>query len=209
MVLLSQRARLLEATVAVIGTKGYAAATVGDIIKHAGVSRTTFYEQFADKAECFVTAYDEGASLQLDQLLGVCEGSRPAVARLQLGVRALLESLSRDSAYARVFLVEVLAAGQAADAARAAIHSEYASLLRSWHADVRAESEHVPAMPGEVFDCAVGGVADFLATRVNAGGADRLPALAPVIVTFLLNLAAVPAGRELAAALSASRARRP
>jgi hypothetical protein len=110
--------------------------------------------------------------------------------------------------YARVSLVEVLAAGPEAAASRDAIHAEYAELLGAWHADVRAENQLVPPMPDEIFDCAIGGVADLLAQAVRADEVERLTTMAPVIVTFLLNLGGVPAGRDLAAALSSSRARR-
>ena len=207
-VLLSQRARLTEAATGQVGTNGYAATSVGDIIGAAGVSRSTFYEQFKDKQACFIAAYEEGARVQLDQVRAACEQARPAVARLQFGVRAFLEALDRDPMYARVSMVEVLAAGHEAVASRDAVHGEYAALLRTWHADVRAENELVPAMPDEIFDCAVGGVADLLGQTVRGDEVERLATMAPVIVTFLLNLAAVPAGRDLAAALSASRARR-
>ncbi|MCW2988568.1 MAG: transcriptional repressor BetI, partial [Solirubrobacterales bacterium] len=54
----SQRDRLLEATMQVVAEKGYAATTVADLTKRAGISRTTFYELFADKEACFLAAYD-------------------------------------------------------------------------------------------------------------------------------------------------------
>ena len=38
--------------------RGYANVTVADVIKRAGVSRETFYEQFANKEDCFMAAYD-------------------------------------------------------------------------------------------------------------------------------------------------------
>ena len=88
------------------------------------------------------------------------------------------------------------------------MHERYAALLRKWHGQVRIEQPLVPEMPAEVFDCAVGGVSDLLAGHVRKGNTHALPRLAPVIVTFLLNVAAAPTGRELAAALSRSRARR-
>jgi AcrR family transcriptional regulator len=55
----SQRQRLLDAALDVVGQHGYAAATVSDITTAAGVSRTTFYEQFSNKLDVFLTAYDE------------------------------------------------------------------------------------------------------------------------------------------------------
>src|SRR5687767_6279952 len=61
----SQRGRLLVAMSDVVGEKGYAAATVADVLAKAGVSRRTFYEHFADKEACFLAAYDHGVAAML------------------------------------------------------------------------------------------------------------------------------------------------
>ena len=53
----SQRTRLLEAVGATVAEKGYAAATIDDIVRGAGVSKKTFYEHFDDKLGCFLAAY--------------------------------------------------------------------------------------------------------------------------------------------------------
>ena len=42
----------------VVGSKGYKATSVADVIEEAGTSRTTFYKHFEDKHECFLAAYD-------------------------------------------------------------------------------------------------------------------------------------------------------
>lgn len=207
-VLLSQRERLIEATVEVVGARGYGATSVADIIKAARVSRTTFYEQFRDKQECFLAAYEDRATIQFEHVQSAAEQAAGSMQCLQAGVRAYLEVLAEDPALARTSLVEVLAAGPQAAASRDSIHARYAGLLRRWHVRAREENRAIPPMPGEAFACAVGGVSDLLAATVRQAGPERLPALAPVIVTFLLNAGAVPAGRDLAAALSASRARR-
>src|SRR3954447_12383520 len=55
----SQRQRILDAILDVVGEHGYAGATVADVTTAAGVSRTTFYEQFRNKQDAFLTAYDE------------------------------------------------------------------------------------------------------------------------------------------------------
>ena len=52
----SQRERLLEAMAGVVADKGYARVAVADVIDHAGVSRKTFYEHFANKEACFLAA---------------------------------------------------------------------------------------------------------------------------------------------------------
>ena len=54
----AQRARMLAAMVQVVAEKGYGRVAVADVIERAGVSRKTFYEQFSNKDDCFVAAYD-------------------------------------------------------------------------------------------------------------------------------------------------------
>src|SRR5687768_18574853 len=60
----SQRTRLLEAVGRAVAERGYAAATIDDVVRRAGVSKKTFYEHFADKQDCFLAAY-EAASEEL------------------------------------------------------------------------------------------------------------------------------------------------
>ena len=59
-VVASQRTRLVDAMAQIVAEKGYPATTVADVVERAGVSRRTFYEQFADKEACFLAAYDAG-----------------------------------------------------------------------------------------------------------------------------------------------------
>ena len=49
-----QRTDLLRAAVRLAGRKGYEGTRVADIVAEAGLSKSTFYEHFASKEECFV-----------------------------------------------------------------------------------------------------------------------------------------------------------
>jgi AcrR family transcriptional regulator len=49
---------MLEAMARHVGERGYAEASVQDVVERAGVSSTTFYEHFSDKLDCFLQAYD-------------------------------------------------------------------------------------------------------------------------------------------------------
>src|SRR5580692_7927002 len=54
----NQRARLYGAMIESVAQRGYQATTVAHVIGLAGVSRRAFYEQFANKEECFLSTYD-------------------------------------------------------------------------------------------------------------------------------------------------------
>src|SRR5690242_20639418 len=64
-VVANQRQRILGATLRAAAERGYAGMHVEDIIRGAGVSRRTFYEQFANKQEAFLAAFDMSAALLL------------------------------------------------------------------------------------------------------------------------------------------------
>ena len=187
----SQRARLLEALGSAAAAKGYAAVTIDDIVRGAGVSKKTFYEHFADKEECFLAAY-EAASEEL--LLRVTEAQvshQDWVERARAGIVAYLRWLAADPALARVFLIEVAAAGPRAAEHRERARSRYAELIRRRH-----ETGGGRSLPAEVFEAIVGAMDDLVSRRIRERGADRLDELEAVLVYLEL---AVLAGPEAAA----------
>ena len=100
-VVASQRARLIDAMAQVVAEKGYAATTVADVVERAGVSRRTFYEQFADKEACFLAAYDVGLAAVLGRIRETVE-VRPAAVwreRARAGVEAFLALLASDALF--------------------------------------------------------------------------------------------------------------
>src|SRR6266536_1610772 len=90
----SQRTRMLRALIEVVAEKGYAATTVADVIGRAGVSRTTFYQQFKDKEDCFLVAYRKGADAQFRKVTEVVESATDPLEQLRRNVRAYLGSWS-------------------------------------------------------------------------------------------------------------------
>jgi AcrR family transcriptional regulator len=106
----SQRQRLLDAVLDVVGEHGYAAATVADITTAAGVSRTTFYEQFQNKLDAFLTAYDEFGKAFLGDVAGT-PATTPVDTLTAAGER-LVDWGRRRPLACRAFLVEIHAVGE-------------------------------------------------------------------------------------------------
>src|SRR5262249_28796564 len=65
----SQRDRLLDAMAQACAAEGYGRATVAAVIARAGVSRKTFYEQFSDREDCFLAAYDAIVSQFIERVI--------------------------------------------------------------------------------------------------------------------------------------------
>ncbi|GAA2609255.1 TetR/AcrR family transcriptional regulator [Actinomadura fulvescens] len=186
-VVASQRERLLQGITEVVAEKGYLRTSVADVIKRARVSRETFYEHFADKQACFLTAFEEGAEL----LLAVVERAAgaagdPALTRLERTLVAYLEGLSGDPAGARTFLLEVYAVGPAAAARRFQIQRRFVELINK----LLREDDRWLRLPDPEFASriVVGGVAALVTGKVAEGDHAGLPALADPIMAHVRSI---------------------
>ncbi|WP_280230436.1 TetR/AcrR family transcriptional regulator [Nocardia cyriacigeorgica] len=125
-VIASQRERILQAMGEAMVDNGYVGTSVAAILKKAGVSRETFYEQFRSKEDCFAAAYERAVGQLLDRIAetdtaAVDSGDRAhidPVERMRRLFGTYLQHLADDPAGARLFLVEVYAVGAKAVARR-------------------------------------------------------------------------------------------
>lgn len=125
----SQRGRLLRAMADAMSEKGFARTSVEDAIKGAGVSRESFYRLFNSKVDCFMAALDESATILLAKVgagLGL-QGS--PVDQFERVMTSYLEALIAEPAYARLFVIEVNAAGPEAIQRRADVQARFIDAL--------------------------------------------------------------------------------
>jgi AcrR family transcriptional regulator len=113
----SQRMRLVRSMCELMAEKGYARTSVADILRRARVSRETFYELFDSKEDCFMSAFEEAYGHILDATTPT-GGQAAPLERFSRVLEDYLGALASDPAAARVFLVEVYAAGPSALARR-------------------------------------------------------------------------------------------
>jgi AcrR family transcriptional regulator len=169
----SQRDRLLEATMQIVAEKGFAATTVADLTKRAGISRTTFYELFADKEACFLAAYDNAVDVLVRRISIAYEAQERWPDRARAGLATLLEALAADPAQARLALVDVTAAGPAAQRRfRAAVQR-----LTPFFDEGRDFAPGGRGLPANTSRMAAGAVVGLISDELVAGRADKLPSL--------------------------------
>ena len=197
----SQRTRLLEAVGRAVAEKGYAGATIDDIVRGAGVSKKTFYEHFRDKLDCFLAAYEAASDELLGRLREAQSSPEGWLERTRAGIAAYLRWLAAEPALARVFLIEVAAAGPRAAERRERLRDRYADLMRELQDDARAEIPALPRLPAEVFHALVAAVDEVVVRRIRDTGAAALPELEPVLLYLQVALLAGPQLAAEAAAL--------
>jgi|SRR5215211_620958 len=188
----SQRTRLLEAVGRSVAEKGYGGATIDDIVRRAGVSKKTFYEQFQDKEGCFVAAYEAAGQELWERVREAQSDAGDWLERTRAGIVAYLRWLAADPSLARAFLIEVAAAGPRAAECRERVRDRYAELMRECQGDARAEIPSLPSLPDEIFHAVVAAVDDIVVRRIREEGAEELPELEPVLLYLQLALLAGP-----------------
>lgn len=113
-VVASQQTRMMVAMAEAMSVKGYVGTAVADILKGAKVSRETFYEQYSSKLDCFLATFDLVGQVLFANLTENMTGDGTALERFDRMLASYLDTLASSPAYARVFLVEVYAAGSEA-----------------------------------------------------------------------------------------------
>ena len=169
----SQRERLLEAAIRVVAAKGYAATTVADLTREAGISRTTFYAMFDDKEGCFLAAYDGIVDVLVRRVAGAYEGEGEWPQRARAGLAALLEALAEEPDVARLALVDVGSAGPAAQRRfRAAMQR-----LTPFFDEGRDFAPGGRNLPANTSRMAIGAVTGLIADELTEERAEDLPKL--------------------------------
>jgi AcrR family transcriptional regulator len=110
----NQRTRIYGAMIESVAQRGYQATTVADVIGLAGVSRRAFYEQFANKQDCFLGTYDIVVARGRKRVVTAWGAERGWANRLHASVKALLDHAAEEPKGPHLVLVDTLGIGPAA-----------------------------------------------------------------------------------------------
>ena len=179
----NQRQRILAAVAEATAARGYARMSVEDVVRAAGVSRRTFYELFHNKDEVFLAAYDQVADLLIAGVRAALEAEKGFAPRITAGFRAFLELLEASPAFARMCIVEVMAAGPEAVEKRTAVMGEFAKLIEENAASELDSRGTVPAMHAQTV---VAGAYEAVYRMIASGETDKLLTLLPDLVESTL-----------------------
>lgn len=171
---------MIDATIEVVGEKGYAELTVSDVIKRAGVSRRAFYEHFSNREECFFATYDSimgESSAAVERSFGSHDG---LPGNAQGAIEAIFRRALRRPDAVRVLLVEIGAAGPEGTMRREQLGAAYESMLR----------ERLGLPPGSgpianpVLRGVIGGIGAVLYSHLQNGRSKQLLELVPHLVRW-------------------------
>lgn len=177
----TRRQSILEATIRVVGSKGYRATSVADVIEEAGSSRTTFHRYFEDKHDCFLAACDLVAERLLREVRSSCDGELSWLERVRIGLTTMVELFALDPQLARTAIVEVPAAGADARRRHWSAINRFTEFLEDGE-ELAGQRE----LPDNIALMAAGAVSGLIFDELLTGRAERLPELLPDLLFAML-----------------------
>jgi AcrR family transcriptional regulator len=181
LVLEAERRRIMNALAGLVAERGYGSVTLGAIIARAGVSQEAFYWHFRDKHHCFLLALDDWTEHLLACVVEASSAASGEEQRLRAAVEGLLGYVAADPNYAKMAIVESLAAGPRAIAKRARTLRQMARLLGAASTG-HSGASHVPALLAEGV---VAGIVGILYSRIVLEGTFALAGLTDDLVYFV------------------------
>jgi AcrR family transcriptional regulator len=177
----SHRDRLFVALAKAVATKGYADTIVVDVVSTAGVSLSTFYENFEGKEAALLEACDFGIEQAFAAVRYAWEREAANGWPLQVnaGMRELLTFLSSEPEWSAMAMVEIVAAGPRARARRDRTIELFTGL-------VEPGMELEPSVSPTMVEALGGAVYALMYHQIRTRGAERLPEILPAAVFVLL-----------------------
>ena len=167
------RGRLLRAIAQSVAAKGYADTTIADVVREAGVSRRTFYEQFSDKSECFIALYEAASHGALQVLRDAIDPQHGWEEQLERALAAYLGSMAANPVLLRTLFIEILALGPEGLEARRRVNRELADFMVS--VVNAADSPHRVTPPLAM--AVVGGIHELVLQAIEQGREEKLAEL--------------------------------
>jgi AcrR family transcriptional regulator len=186
-----QRERLLASMIKTVTEIGYSALTVQNVLTRAGISRPTFYEQFEDKEDCFLAAFDACAGRIRKRVdAAVAEAGSGWREQLRNGIAELLRFIAAEPEDARMVIVEARASTPAGLRRRDEVLDGFAACIDGL---VREDLDEAPSAIAAAG--VVGGIESVLYARLQRGAIDELDGLLPSLMYFAVL---AYAGQEVA-----------
>ena len=184
------------------GERGYAATTVADVIKHAQVSRKTFYEHFVDRQALLLAAFDTVAPTALEEARAASKRAGGSTRQFEALMRRMCR-FGRDSPGAMaLYTIEIAAVDPDGLVRREELMGEYGVLIE----ECLHDEQGAAALPPAMARVPAGATHRTIDAYLRTGRADSLKNLAPQLARWVRSYHPVPT--ELTKVLAAPTQRK-
>jgi AcrR family transcriptional regulator len=180
------RRRILDGLAAALHEKGLAGVQIDDIVRHARMSKRTFYATFPNKELAFVELIREVSVEMFEDVVARIGGPAPWEEQVARGVTAYLTALDANPLLVAAISRELPTLGPQGQALHREALDRFAELFVATSAELERRGAAVRPVPRATAVLLVAGVAE-LVTRAALDG-EPLQRLAPVVTDAIVAL---------------------
>ncbi|GAB3478157.1 TetR/AcrR family transcriptional regulator [Polaromonas eurypsychrophila] len=173
------RPRLLEGMAHSVAAKGYADTTVADIVREAGVSKRTFYECFATKADCLIALYEAASHNALKMLGEAIDPAHEWQTQIERALAAYLGCMMQNPVLMRTLFIEILGLGAQGLAARRRVNLEIAGFMLGVINRGQGSARREPPLSAGMAMAIVGGINELILEYIEQ---DKVAALNDLVL---------------------------
>jgi AcrR family transcriptional regulator len=177
----NQRGRLQGAMVEAVARHGFHDTTLRELVGLAGVSKSTFYEHFENKQDCFLATLDYIALEVARRTDNAFDRPGDLRERMTAGVTTLLTVIAEEQGAASLVTVESLTLGAAAVPHRERSAAHFQELIRRVFEESGSQAVTEMTVRG-----IIAGIRNTAYHHLREGRGAELPAAAPGIVEWIL-----------------------
>jgi TetR/AcrR family transcriptional regulator len=179
----NQRRRMYGAMIEAVATSGYGRTSVKQVVTLAGVSRRAFYEQFANKQECFLATLDLIASQAMDSIAATYRSADGTLEqRLAAALTTFAKVVEQNPKGSRLMLVDAPSAGPAGWERL----TETLTVFEERLASSFAHAPNVAPLPKPIARAIVGGLRRVTFVRLLENRTDEMPELVEQMLSWTL-----------------------
>lgn len=123
------RERLIAAMAESVETTSYRETSVADVVRIARTSRSSFYEHFKDRDDCYLALFDAVNDVVIANIEGATEADRPWREQVEHAVDAYITAVGRNPNLWKSFIRELPALGEAGAERQRVVMRRFADLL--------------------------------------------------------------------------------
>lgn len=191
-----QRERVVVGIATMLSERGYGDLTVEKIITAARISRTTFYDLFANKREAVLFAQETIFQQLFEAVRAACDEKQEWPEKVKAAIETTLDFAEARPAQAQLIAAEFLAGDPALEARARSSHDQLAELLEEGRRYVPGTSE-LPAMTEQAL---IGALRSLITRRIVLPEDEHVAEMRSQLVEFTLIPYLGPAGAAAAVA---------
>jgi AcrR family transcriptional regulator len=173
------RGRLLAGLARALETAPLPSITIATIVREGRASKSTFYQFFQNKEECFLALYAENSARIMQVLqLAAMDTSKPLEDRIRVGTQAYLSAMQAQAPLMQRLYIDILGLSAQGARVRRQVNQQFADLLIRLYNDSAPTGGALPAVNAQAVLAVIAGLNELILYKIDGGEADDLLGLA-------------------------------